>query len=190
MPILQFKEKLITRLKIDPIREPDKILNENNFEQYFVLPIAFEINKTETDVFLYSHPWGNEVRCTPDCENAREGKGHIQESCDKCWWESKKWGTVNAFGTQNNFDLVAEDTNNCKLAIEIKFISFMKGRRPNGEIQRFLGQCAMAASKFNFVTGVCAYIGELNPKYDKDTEKFMHWAEKNNINIIFRSVSK
>jgi len=129
------------------------------------------------------------VRCTPDCKSAREGKGHIQECCPKCWEESKDWGTVDAFGTQNNFDLVAKDTNNCKLAIEIKFVSFTKGRRPSGEIQRFLGQCALAASKFDFVIGVCGYRGMLNPKLDLDTEEFKSWAEDHNIDIVFRCVS-
>ena len=189
MPISQFKEKFVARLKIDRIKEPENILDENNFEQKFVVPIAIEINKTETDVFLFGHPWGKRVRCTPDCKSAREGKGHIQEGCYECWRESKGWGTVNAYGTQNNFDLVAVDTKNGKLAVEIKFVSFTKGRRPNGEIQRFLGQCALATSKFDFVIGVCGYRGILNPEYDRDTEKFKRWAEEHNIDIVFRSVS-
>lgn len=187
MPISQFKEKFVARLKIDQI--PERILNENDFEQNFVVPIAFDINKTETDVFLFSHPWGKTVRCTPDCKSAREGKGHIQEGCDKCWKESKEWGTVDAFGTQNNFDLVAGDTKNGKLAVEIKFVSFTKGRKPNGEIQRFLGQCALATSRFDFVIGVCGYRGILKPEYDRDTEIFKRWAEEHNIDIVFRSVS-
>jgi len=189
MPISQFKEKLVTRLKIDRITDPECILNENDFEQKFVLPIAYDINKTETDVFLFCHPWGNKFRCIPDCKIAREGQGRIQAGCDKCWNESKAWGTVDAFGTQNNFDLVAEDNKKNKLAVEVKFVSFTKGRRPNGEIQRFLGQCAIAASKFDFVIGVCAYFGMINPEYDMDSEKFKQWAEQNNIDIIFRSVS-
>jgi len=174
---------------MDPIPEKHLILDENEFEQKFVVPIASDITNNETDVFLYSHPWGNRVRCTPDCNSAREGKGHIQIGCPKCWNESKHWGTVDAFGTQNNFDLVAEDTENGRVAVEIKFISFTKGRRPSGEIQRFLGQCALAASKFDFVIGVCGYSGMLNPKYDWDTEKFERWAEEHNIDIVFRCVS-
>jgi hypothetical protein len=187
MPILQFKEKFVAKLKIDPI--PENIFNEKDFEQNFVAPIAFDINETETDVFLFSHPWGKKVRCTPDCKSAREVKGNPQAGCDRCWKKSKDWGTVDAFGTQNNFDLVAEDSKNSNLAIEIKFISFTKGRRPNGDLQRFLGQCALAISKFDFVIGVCGYRGMLNPEYDRDTEKFERWAEEHNIDIVFRSVS-
>jgi hypothetical protein len=190
MPISQFTEKLITRLKIDPIHEPEKIINENLFERNFVTPITFEIKKTEPDVFLFSHPWGGKAHCIPNCQSAREGKGHIQEYCDRCWKGSKDWGTVNAFGTKNNFDLVAMDVDNEKLAIEIKFLSFTKGRKPNGEIQRLIGQCALAASKFNFVIGVCGYVGKVEPKYDVDTEKFVSWSEKNNIYIVFRSILK
>jgi hypothetical protein len=187
MPISQFKEEFVARLKIDQIREKQLILNENDFEQKFIVPTVFAINST--DIFLYSHPWGNKVRCAPDCDSAREGKGHIREGCPKCWKKSKDWGTVNAFGTQNKFDLVAEDTKDGKLAVEIKFVSFTKGRRPDGEIQRFLGQCTLAASKFDFVVGVCGYSGMLNPEYDWDTEKFKHWAEKHNIDIVFRCIS-
>ena len=189
MPISQFKEELVARLKTDQIRNKQLILNENDFEQKFVVTIASDINSTQRDVFLYSHPWGNKVRCTPDCNSAREGKGRLQEGCPKCWKKSKTWGTVNAFGTQNNFDLVAEDTKNGQLAVEIKFVSFTKGKMPNGEIQRFLGQCALAASKFDFVIGVCGYTGMLNPEYDWDTESFKHWAEEHKIEIVFRCVS-
>ncbi len=189
MPITSFKDKLIARLENERIRKPERMLNETYFEQKFVLPIASEISRTETDVFLFSHPWGKRIRCAPDCGSAREGKGRIQEGCDKCWKESKGWATVNAFGTQNNFDLVAQDTSNCKLAVEIKLVSFTKGRRPNGEIQRFLGQCALATTRFDFVVGVCAYSGMINLGYDLDTEGFKHWAGENKINIVFRSLS-
>jgi hypothetical protein len=187
MPISQFKNSFVNRLKSDPI--PEDISDESSFEREFVVPLAFKINRTETDVFLCSHPWGRKVLCTPDCKSAREGKGHMQEGCKKCWNESKGWGTANAFGTKNNFDLAAQDTKNGSLAVEIKFVSFTKGRKPNGEIQRFLGQCVLAASKFDFVIGVCGYRGMLNPEYDRDTENFKSWAKGNNIDIVFRSVS-
>ena len=187
MPISHFREILVSRLKIDPI--PENIVNETGFERNFVAPIAFDICKTETDVFLFSHPWGRKVRCTPDCHSAREGKGHIKEGCDICWKESKYWGTLDAFGTQNNFDLVGKDTKGAIIAVEIKLVKAKEGRMPNGEIQRFLGQCAFAASKFDFVIGICGYHGTLNPKYNPDTERFTQWAEDHNIALIFRSVS-
>jgi hypothetical protein len=102
---------------------------------------------------------------------------------------SKYWGTVDVFGIQNNFDLVAKDAKDGKLAIEIKFVSFQKGRMPNGEIQRFLGQCLAAATKFDSVIGVCGYAGMLNLEYDRDTENCMRWAKDQRIDLVFRSVS-
>ncbi len=192
MPIEQFKQTLIERLRQDII--PKSISNEKEFELSFVKKIAYAVCKTEKDIYLYSHPWAEKgkekAHCVPDCESAHAGKGHIQEGCDKCWYQSKKWGTVNVFGTKNNFDLVAIDTCNRKLVVEIKYVSFKNNRKPNGEIQRFLGQCAMAASKFDFVVGMCGYNGVINPDYDLDTRQFMKWSENNNINIIFRSASE
>ena len=36
---------------------------------------------------------------------------------------------------------------------------------------------------------MCGYNGMLNPEYDWDTEDFKHWAEKHNIDIVFRCIS-
>ncbi len=101
---------------------------------------------------------------------------------------SKKWSSVAAFGTHNNFDLVARDLSGAMLAVEIKLVKVKKGRMPNGEIQRFLGQCALASSKFNSVVGVCGYYGLLNHKYNEDTATVTKWAERIGINLVFRSI--
>jgi hypothetical protein len=189
MAILQFKDKLIIKLKEEPI--PDNIFGENNFEQNFVFPQAIEVNKTETDVYLFSHPWGNKVHCAPNCESAAKGDGHREDSCEKCWNESKSWGTVKAFGTKHNFDLLAKDDSNKILAIEIKFIIFKnEGRKPNGEIQRFLGQCLLAKTKFDFVIGICGYRGTLEPEYNEDLNVVNEWAKNNNIDLVFRPVDR
>ena len=52
MPISKFKEEFVARLKIDQIREKQLILNENDFEQKFVVPIASDINNTQTDILI------------------------------------------------------------------------------------------------------------------------------------------
>lgn len=185
MQTSQFTTNLVEKLNTDPI--PENILNEKDFEQNFVVPSVFAIQKTDENVFVFGHPWGSKVRCSPDCRSAREGKGQIQPGCDKCWKDSKRWGTVNAFGIQSNFDIVAQDTRNRTLIVEIKFVSFGKGRNPNGEIQRFLGQCLIAATKFDHVIGICGYKGVLDLTNDQDTDDCIRWCRDHGIHIIFRA---
>ena len=160
-----------------------------DFERGFVLLKADESAETESDVWLFSHPWKKSECCEPNCESALRGVGHRERGCEKCWKASKSWASVEAFGTHNNFDLVGKDAKGAIVAVEIKLVKAKEGRMPNGEIQRFLGQCALAASKFDFVIGICGYHGTLNPKYNLDTERFTQWAEDHNIALIFRSVS-
>jgi hypothetical protein len=187
MPISTFNEKFIIKLRLDRI--PENISKEMDFERGFVLPKADESVETESDVWLFSHPWKKSECCEPNCESALRGVGHRERGCEKCWAASKSWASVEAFGTHNNFDLVGKDAKGAIVAVEIKLVKVKEGRMPNGEIQRFLGQCALAASKFDFVIGICGYHGTLNPKYNLDTERFTQWAEKHNIALIFRSVS-
>lgn len=196
MPILTFNEKFIAKLRLDRI--PKNISKEMDFERGFVLLKADESAETESDVWLFSHPWKKSERrkprgkaecCKPNCESALRGVGQRERGCEKCWTASKSWASVEAFGTHNNFDLVVKDSKGAKVAVEIKLVKVKEGRMPNGEIQRFLGQCALAASKFNFVIGICGYHGTLNPQYNLDTEKFTQWAEDHKIALIFRSVS-
>jgi len=46
----------------------------------------------------------------------------------------------------------------------------------NGEIQRFLGQCTIASAILTSAIGVCGYLGNLNPKYQKDTQALIKWG--------------
>jgi hypothetical protein len=66
------------------------------------------------------------------------------EGCPKGWAASKAPSVVDAFGTRSNFDLVAVDRLGHTLAVEVKWLRLSGGKGPNGEFQRFIGQCALA----------------------------------------------
>ena len=109
--------------------------------------------------------------------------------CPRCWAESKKWGSVLAFGTHHTFDLVAKDASEKTLAVEIKFVAAKGGRMPNGEIQRLMGQCSLAKTKHDYVVGICGYRGNLDPRWDTDTQAVRTWYERAGICLVFRAVS-
>jgi hypothetical protein len=73
------------------------------------------------------------------------------------------------FETHHTFDLVAADDYE-RLALEGKLVSTQAGRMPNGEIQRFFGRGALAASKHPHVIGMLISRGPLNAKYNADTK--------------------
>ncbi|OQB74070.1 MAG: hypothetical protein BWX92_03140 [Deltaproteobacteria bacterium ADurb.Bin135] len=187
MSISVFKDRFINQLRVEEI--PDHIKTEKDFENTFVVPVAYQIADALPGVMLCSHPWKKTDCCEPNCESTLKGLGHRKRGCKNCWAESKSWASVDILGTRNNFDLVGKDAEGSTLAVEIKVITAKNGRLATGEIQRFLGQCAMAASKFNFVIGVCGYLGTLNPKYNFDTNKFAQWGKDNNIFLVFRPLS-
>jgi hypothetical protein len=58
---------------------------------------------------------------------------------------------------------------------------------PNGEIQRFIGQCFLAGTKHDAVIGLCGYRGNLNPKYEHDTPAVNDWLERSGISLVFRA---
>ncbi len=187
MTISIFRDKFVTELRLAKI--PGNMSTEMQFERDFVIPLAYETAGTERDVQLFSHPWGVKKSCEPDCESALKGIGHREPGCNKCWANSKAWASVDAFGTHNNFDLVGKGKDGAMVAVEIKLVKVKEGRMPNGEIQRFFGQCALASSKFDFVIGICGYQGTLNPKYDQDTDQLTQWAKGHKIDLIFRSTT-
>jgi hypothetical protein len=60
--------------------------------------------------------------------------------------------------------------------------------RAKGDIQRFLGQCAMAAVKHDVVIGLCGYRGTLNKEFEDDSEDVKNWNKKQNIRLVFVKV--
>lgn len=185
MTIKEFARIFLKKIKEERIRT--HIKNETEFERKFIIPLVTKISPPP-NIWVCCHPWGGRRSCMPDCETVHNKKGKVEIGCWKCWKQSKKWSSVAAFGTHHDFDLVAKDKSGNTLIIEIKFLSEKNGRMPNGEIQRFLGQCALAATKHNIVIGVCGYRGSFNPKWNKDTNSVKKWAQQNNIDLVLRKV--
>ena len=115
------------------------------------------------------------------------GPGRVV-GCPRCWASSKAWASVEAFGTRNTFDLVVKDRRSKKLAVKIKLVSARDGRMPNGEIQRFLGQFSLAATKHDVVIGICGYLGSLSAKGRRDTHKVSRWFKARDISLVFRRI--
>ena len=95
---------------------------------------------------------------------------------------------MTAFGTRHNFDLAVSDRAGGKLAVEVKFVTVKGGRMPNGEIQRLLGQCALATSKHEAVIGFCGYRGRLNEKWTGDTAAVTALFRRLGVDLVFREV--
>jgi len=74
------------------------------------------------------------------------------------------------------------------LAIELKFSKTRGAKMPNGEVQRFLGQCALAATKHDDVIGLFVHQGTLNHRWHVDTEAVNEWFRKQNVHLVFRAV--
>jgi hypothetical protein len=185
MTIIEFRDKLASALSSTPI--PEEIRTEKDFEKRFVIPVVLQFSAYQTDIGVYCHPWNNKIRCKPDCQTA-PNYGQMVAGCPRCWAESKKWASVLAFGTHNTFDLVAKDASGKTLAVEIKLVAAKGGRMPNGEIQRLMGQGSLAKTKHDSVVGVCGYRGNLDTRWDKDTESVKSWSAGAGIRLIFRAV--
>lgn len=185
MSIHKFAEDLTKALSQRPL--PKVFINEQDFEQALIVPLAAEMVARYSTVLLYTHPFGNMICCSPDCTEILPVKPGRVLGCPKCWSASKAWASVAAFGTHHTFDLVAKDDTHT-LAVELKMVTVKGGRMPNGEMQRFLGQCTLAASKHTIVIGVFAHRGHLNVKWNRETEAVAKWLEDQNVHLVFRII--
>ena len=168
MKVVEFAERFAEALDAAVI--PQDLESESDFECDFVLPTAMETVSAFANVHLFAHRFGGASSCTPNCVEASEGRGIRVVGCSKCWTASKPWATVSAFGMRHTFDLMARDDQGRTLAVEIKWIGFRGGRAPNSEFQRFLGQCALAASRHDSVLGVCGTRGGKDKFRDQEEE--------------------
>jgi hypothetical protein len=94
---------------------------------------------------------------------------------------------VKAFGTRSNFDLVACDARGKKLAVEVKWLSFSGGRGPNGEFQRFIGQCTLAAARHDVVLGICGIRGKRDEAFEEHTKDVVRKLRAIGVRIIVLS---
>jgi len=184
MSIVGFRKKVID--EITNAQAPAGISREAEFEKFFLTPLILKIAAGFSDVRVYTHPWNSKARCKPDCESAH--KNQIVAGCPKCWAASKQWASVFVFGTNNTFDIVARDRAGKTLVIEAKLVHNRNGRLPSGDIQRMLGQCALAKTKHDFVIGVCGFTGGPDFMWDSDTQRVRAWFKKIGIDLIFCSV--
>jgi len=167
MTLSEFGAQFVKALAKQPYSSGIK--EERELERKFVIPLARRLAAKQPGILLYCHPWNEKHRCTPDCATEPPAGAGRVIGCPTCWAASKKCARVEAYGTQHNYDLVAKDRSRT-LAVEAKLISVRGGRMPNGEVQRFFGQCALLATKHDMVIGLCGYRGELNKNYLRDTE--------------------
>jgi hypothetical protein len=165
---------------------PRQLVQQQDLEQQFVLPVAARLAAQHRGVLLVAHPWSNTRRCAPSCASAPPaGRGRVL-GCPACWRISGAWASLAAFGAQHVFDLLATDGKK-SLAVAIELSRARGGRLPGRDVQRFIGQCAVAATRHPQIVGVFVYQGTLAPRWQRDTAKVAKSLKKQNIHLIFRS---
>jgi hypothetical protein len=157
---------------------PRDFASEQIFEIDFVIPTARAVG-SEAGVRLFAHPFKSKDRC----KHCDEPEGSVL-GCPRCWKASKLWATTSAFGMRHTFDLVARDADGKTLAVEIKYIRFRGRRAPNGEFQRFLGQCALAATVHDIVVGVCGLDGRVADRYDEHRAHLVERFERLGVRLV------
>jgi len=185
VPIARFATELLQHLERNPV--PQDVSSESELERRFVIPVACRLAASHADVLVYTHPFRSRRLCAPACVHVPPaGSGRII-GCPKCWTASKAWASPAAFGTHHSFDLVARDGSKT-LALELKLSRARGGRMPNGDVQRFLGQCALAATKHSEVIGFFAHRGAFDARWHRDTNAVGKWFKAGNVRLLFRPI--
>jgi len=70
------------------------------------------------------------------------------------------------------------------LAVELKWLSLSAGKGPNGGLQRFIGQCALAAATNAVVIGVCGLRGKRKKQFDANEEDVKAVLAKIGVHMI------
>ncbi len=184
MSIASFAADLVRELERRAL--PRQLVQAQDLEQQFVLPIAARLAARQQGLLLYVHPWSNTRRCAPACASAPPaGRGRVL-GCPACWRSAGSWASIAAFGAQHGFDLIATDGKK-SLAVAIELSRARGGRLPSRDVQRFIGQCAMAATKHAQVIGFFVYQGTLAPRWQRGTAEVAKSLKKQNIHLVFRS---
>ena len=187
MNLVNFATELVQALAREPL--PADVDGEQDFKRRFLIPIAKGIDPLQQSVLIYSPPFRSTKCCDHPCRTKPPGGSGRVLGCPTCWHDMKVWGSVAAFGTHHTFDLVAQDDSQT-LAVEAKLTAVSGGKMPNGELQRFLGQCALAATKHTFVIGLFGYRGQLKERHHGDTERARKWFESRHVEVVFRQVGQ
>lgn len=139
--------------------------NEAAFERKYIAEPAWELSEKNPEIRVFVHPEKRKAKCRGGCDAGKYNFSCRVKGCPDCWADSKDLSEVKAFDTKHNFDIVAIDKNSKTLAVEVKWLSLSSSRGPNGEFQRFIGQCAIAASVNKVVIGVCGFRGKRKKEY-------------------------
>ncbi len=184
MSIASFAADLVRELERKAL--PKQLVQEHDLEQQFVLPVAARLAARHERVLLFAHPWSNTRRCSPACAvKPPAGRGRVL-GCPACWRRAGAWAPVSAFGAQHVFDLLATDGRQ-SLAVAIELARARAGRLPGPDVQRFLGQCAIASTRHQHVVGFFVYQGAVSPRWERDTAEAAKSLKKRNIHLVFRS---
>lgn len=189
-PIGRFAADLTSKLRLAPL--PSTVRTERDLERRFLVPIAIELAARHRDVWICTHPFKGRQRCKPDCDTAHRDRLGVVHGCPRCWSESKPWASVAAFGTHHTFDLAARnDSRSETLVLEGKCVAARGGRMPNGEIQRMLGQCALATARHRQVIGLLVHRGPLREKkWDEHTDLVRGTFERSGVTLIVRGLDR
>lgn len=184
MDIHEYAAALVERIELE--RPSAEIVSEAAFEREHVVAPAWDLSRVSPDIRVFTHPANRRVRCTPDCEGAATVFTDRVEGCPHCWAASKSRSVVDAFGTRNNFDLVAVDRAGAHLVVEVKWLSSSAaGRAPNGEFQRFIGQCTLAAATNAVVIGVCGLReGQRRRQFNANDERVKALLKTIGVHLI------
>jgi len=157
---------------------------EADFERRHVIEPAWELAQLYPEIQVVVHPPAQKTRCKDRCDVVPVEFSRRVTGCSKCWSASKQWSVVEAFGTRHTFDLVARDREGGTLALEVKWLSLESGRGPNGEFQRFVGQCALATARHAVVIGVCGFRGRRTKAFDAHEGNLKKALERIGIVLI------
>lgn len=160
------------------------LINESAFERYHIATPAWELSERNPDIRVFVHPESQKKKCLNSCDAGVTNFSYRVKGCPDCWAASKKYSVTDAFGTRSNFDLIAIDENGRTLAIECKWLSISAGKRPNGEFQRFVGQCVLASTVHDFVIGVCGFRDQRTEMFHKHDSNLQSQLKERGIFLI------
>ena len=158
--------------------------NEAEFERNHVIAPAWLLSQMHPEIRVFVHPESSKKKCIGGCDAGVSDPSRRVRGCKDCWARSKDWSVIEAFGTKNNFDLVALDRRNKSLAVEVKWLSLSGSKGPNSEFQRFIGQCVLAAARNDAVLGVCGLRGARKKELDAHRSCLESLLEKIGVRLV------
>ena len=161
-----------------------RFVDEKAFETGVLVESAWELSRANQEIRVFTHPWARKAKCKPTCDAAALNFSDRVEGCPACWKRSKKRSVADVCGMRNNFDLAAVDRNDGSLVVEVKWLQLKANEGPNGEFQRFIGQCGLAAAANDVVIGVCGLWGRRERQLDAHEKLLQGALRKIGVRLI------